>query len=304
MPATTQAGQDDDWADISVRPIMVGLYSCDPSWDLPRRQRAHYQVWAVTSGVMDFRIGTDRTEHVGERSLIILPPRVPQRASYRDGRLQTYVTHFMAFDHGVPNLNLWQPGIIRSVPVAAWERIVAELGDLARAMAGPPDSCSRSSRLLASAALTGVLGRIESLPERPAARQGSIASSPSVAAAIEYVRAHPDAPLSTRVLAAHVHLSSAALRTNFRRAVGQSPGEFVKQYRLSVAKSLLRESSLSVAAIGRRAGYPDPFYFSRVFRASEGVPPSQWRESLDDTLNAGSTAIDAAGDPRGTAMPR
>jgi len=48
--------------------------------------------------------------------------------------------------------------------------------------------------------------------------------------------------------------------------------------RIESAKSLLISSHLSVSQISEQVGYPDPLYFSRVFKKSTGMSPKEYRE--------------------------
>ena len=49
------------------------------------------------------------------------------------------------------------------------------------------------------------------------------------------------------------------------------------QLRVTRAKRLLRFSDLTVEAVGREVGIPEPGYFSRVFKKVEGVAPGEYR---------------------------
>ncbi|MFD2093208.1 helix-turn-helix transcriptional regulator [Blastococcus deserti] len=50
-------------------------------------------------------------------------------------------------------------------------------------------------------------------------------------------------------------------------------------WRMHVAKDLLRSSDLGVAAVGRRVGYDSEEAFSRAFKRRTGLAPSSWRSS-------------------------
>jgi AraC-like DNA-binding protein len=63
----------------------------------------------------------------------------------------------------------------------------------------------------------------------------------------------------------------------FKRHYGISPMGYVNAGRLERAKALLQEGRLSVKPAAHEAGFADPAYFSRLFRRSEGVPPSEYR---------------------------
>jgi transcriptional regulator GlxA family with amidase domain len=58
---------------------------------------------------------------------------------------------------------------------------------------------------------------------------------------------------------------------------GRSPAQFVIHARVGHAGMLMRETSLSLKEIAQLAGYGDIFFFSRQFKAIQGVPPAVFR---------------------------
>ncbi|KAI4442210.1 AraC family transcriptional regulator [Schaedlerella arabinosiphila] len=65
----------------------------------------------------------------------------------------------------------------------------------------------------------------------------------------------------------------------FREHVGVSPQEFLITYRMNKAEQLLKTTSLSIKDIGNAVGYPNQLHFSRAFKNTYGVSPSQWRKA-------------------------
>jgi len=63
----------------------------------------------------------------------------------------------------------------------------------------------------------------------------------------------------------------------FKSQTGVTPGEYVKRRRLREAVLLLQESDLTVAEIGAVVGWPDQFYFSKLFKAALGLSPKAYR---------------------------
>ena len=49
--------------------------------------------------------------------------------------------------------------------------------------------------------------------------------------------------------------------------------------KIQAACQLLDSTDDSVKAIAARLGYDDPLYFSRVFRRTQGISPSAYRDS-------------------------
>ncbi|GDY14016.1 hypothetical protein LBMAG53_28940 [Planctomycetota bacterium] len=66
---------------------------------------------------------------------------------------------------------------------------------------------------------------------------------------------------------------------NFRRVTGTTPKQYLLQRRLSEARRMLCAGT-SVKEAAHRCGFPDPLYFSRMFRRCYGHPPSQAATAL------------------------
>ena len=89
---------------------------------------------------------------------------------------------------------------------------------------------------------------------------------------------HPEHPWTAIELARLVMVSPSSLQRLFRAQVGRSPLEWLRQLRGERAATLLAQSDLPIAEIGRRVGWEDPNYMSRRFRMIYGVQPSAYRE--------------------------
>lgn len=66
---------------------------------------------------------------------------------------------------------------------------------------------------------------------------------------------------------------------SFRRQTGTTPRQYILQLRLEYARDLMMETELPIGEIAERAGFSDPFYFSRCFRKHFGIVPSVYRQS-------------------------
>ena len=84
-------------------------------------------------------------------------------------------------------------------------------------------------------------------------------------------------------IAKAVGVSRSHLYRVFMSNVGQSPIDYLTNYRISEACYLLKNSELSIAEIAVSVGFFDQFYFSRVFKKNKGVPPSRYLASLTPT---------------------
>lgn len=98
-----------------------------------------------------------------------------------------------------------------------------------------------------------------------------------IALAIIYMSERLDQPLRVADLAAVANLSKAHFTVLFKRQTGSSPRAYLQLLRLHQAGRLLQNTRLSAKEIAARVGYPDPFHFSRRFKALHGVSPSAYR---------------------------
>ena len=63
----------------------------------------------------------------------------------------------------------------------------------------------------------------------------------------------------------------------FKETLGQSPQQYLIQYRMTKATELLKGTRISIAEISRSVGYENQLHFSRAFKNVFGISPSQYR---------------------------
>jgi len=93
-----------------------------------------------------------------------------------------------------------------------------------------------------------------------------------------YLRENYSQPVDFASVAEAHAVSAPYLSRLFHEYAGISPSRYLTGYRMEQAKKLLRDSRLSIGEIAARVGYPDPFHFSKAFKNTVGVSPSQFRQ--------------------------
>ncbi len=94
-----------------------------------------------------------------------------------------------------------------------------------------------------------------------------------------YVERHySEEDLSLTKVAEHIGLSPNHLSTVFKEETGQSFTRYLTDYRINAAKKMLDTSKKRSSEIAELVGYPDPHYFSSVFKKQTGMTPSQYRD--------------------------
>ena len=104
------------------------------------------------------------------------------------------------------------------------------------------------------------------------------ASENSLNRAMQYVSTNLDSALSVETLACVAGLSRAHFSRSFANLTGLAPAEYVLQERMKrAAKLLTANRELPVKEIAALVGMPESNYFSKVFRRTYGVSPTDFR---------------------------
>ncbi|MGH7604342.1 MAG: AraC family transcriptional regulator [Gemmatimonadaceae bacterium] len=101
-----------------------------------------------------------------------------------------------------------------------------------------------------------------------------------VGRALELMHANPVHGWTVLELARTAGTSRSVLAERFRELVGQSPIEYLKVWRLHLARSLLREDRRKLREVAEAVGYESEAAFIKAFRKMFGAPPGSWRRSL------------------------
>ena len=86
--------------------------------------------------------------------------------------------------------------------------------------------------------------------------------------------------LDLRFLANRLGMSFRTLSRKFKNELQITPGKWIQNKRLEMARALLEMTRLSVSEICYRIGYQDVASFSRLFAKSTGMPPADFRRQI------------------------
>ena len=98
-----------------------------------------------------------------------------------------------------------------------------------------------------------------------------------------YLQEHLSEEISLAVLAEKFHLNPQYISQLFKSEIGVGFLTYLTNARLEKAKKLLVSTSLSIAEIAEQSGYGDYRVFTKVFKKTEGITPSQFRRDFFDT---------------------
>ena len=81
------------------------------------------------------------------------------------------------------------------------------------------------------------------------------------------------------VLCKEVGIGRSLLYTKFKALTGMTPNNFILNYRLKHAATLLQQyPDIPIAEVSDRCGFSSPVYFSRCFKNQYGCTPQNYRK--------------------------
>ncbi|MBX3196580.1 MAG: AraC family transcriptional regulator [Labilithrix sp.] len=98
--------------------------------------------------------------------------------------------------------------------------------------------------------------------------------------AIRAVHAELGRPWTVAGMAREAGLSRSSFAAAFTSAVGESPLDYVTNWRIYRAKVLLSSSDASLTEIANRVGYDSDTALSRAFKRKVGMPPGMFRRTV------------------------
>lgn len=101
-----------------------------------------------------------------------------------------------------------------------------------------------------------------------------------IAAAVRHLHENYDKQVAMAELVELTGLSIAQLERNFRKIFSLTPRQMMVKIRLDAASGMLAETMQSITDVALACGYQDHSAFSRIFKATVGVTPSEYREVM------------------------
>jgi transcriptional regulator GlxA family with amidase domain len=104
------------------------------------------------------------------------------------------------------------------------------------------------------------------------------AANPQLGRALQAMHEEPERAWSVPELAELSAMSRPSFARNFERALGQTPMEYLTDWRLTLAREYLLANELSLEQIALLSGYRSRNAFAATFRRHVGLPPGRWRQ--------------------------
>jgi transcriptional regulator GlxA family with amidase domain len=96
---------------------------------------------------------------------------------------------------------------------------------------------------------------------------------------LNYINSNYNTDIYIPALAKLENLSLSRYNTVFREVTGTSPSNYIKQLRLNAACEFLLSTDMPINLIGESVGYPNPYFFSKIFKRNIGMSPTEYRRN-------------------------
>ena len=105
-------------------------------------------------------------------------------------------------------------------------------------------------------------------------------NDPHIGKALGLLHANPTRNWTVEELAREAAMSRSALAERFTQLVGEAPMRYLANWRMQLARQLLREGTHSMQEVATRVGYESEAAFNRAFKRATGSPPATWRRGV------------------------
>lgn len=97
---------------------------------------------------------------------------------------------------------------------------------------------------------------------------------------VRFIQEHFAEGLSLQMLAEEFSMSESYISNLIKKKTGKGFGEHLMEFRIQKAQEFLRTTNDSIETIAARVGYPDYFYFTKVYKKATGISPAAYRKQL------------------------
>ncbi|MGE4485465.1 MAG: AraC family transcriptional regulator [Oscillospiraceae bacterium] len=104
---------------------------------------------------------------------------------------------------------------------------------------------------------------------------------------IEFIQNNLEKPITVAQVAEVCGYHKNYLTEVFRGETGFTPNEYICQGKMAMARDLMLYSDLNITQVSEKLGFESIHYFSRVFKKTMGIPPSEYifRTRSDKGIN-------------------
>lgn len=105
-------------------------------------------------------------------------------------------------------------------------------------------------------------------------------NSQKIKQAVEYIEQNYASDLNMAVVSNYISMNYSLFSYSFKQYTGSNFVNYLKDIRMREAKRLLSETDMRIIEISQAVGYENEKHFMKIFKASCGVSPSEYRKNM------------------------
>lgn len=257
---------------VSLCVYNVGYQKCNPLYQWGPGIRDHYLIHYIISGE-GYYTTKGITHHLHEGDSFLVFPNT--EVTYYADEENPWEYAWVGFTGSDASMILQATDFSKTSPVisntpdgAFIQKKILEIYD------------NRGNEYINAVEMTGGLYTLLAIYMQNATKKSDANTAQSyVQKAIEFITSNYSYPITVEDIASYVGLSRSHLFRSFETVLGQSPKEYLTEFRIKQACYLLENSNLSITAIANSLGFDNSLYFSKIFHKETGLSPKSWRAS-------------------------
>jgi len=236
---------------------------CFPDWEIVKQQIGFHDLTFVLEGESTYIV--DGVEYAVEAGDVIYIPMGSVREAYssKDNPMHSFAFNFYWLPTGGPD-----PLPLQTVTKNAFTEEIAEyIRQFSHSwLSQQPGYIMRTKALFML-----IIHRVITLRNQ---HGDDYHIDRRVKRVMEYITGHYQEDLDSNQIAKLVDLNPVYLGKLFKKYTGHSFKKYLNMVRVNQAEMLLSTGGFTVTEVAERCGFQDVSYFSNVFKAIKGVPPS------------------------------
>lgn len=270
-------------SNIDLKLFYSGTQQCPPGHSWGPALKDHYKIHYIHSGKGIFRTIHQTYTLSSGQGFLICPDQI---SFYAADEAEPWTYSWVAFQGASAEYCAANDKLSVEQPVFACEQ-----DDVIHSCIRQMYEASRLSRagsrdLRMTAALCSFLAVImDSVDSNVQCKRFESGKDVYVSRILAYTETNYSRSFRIEDMAHELGLTRKYMSSLFKEAVGIPPQQYVFQYRLDKARELLKKASLSIREVAYSVGYQDQLLFSRMFKKTFDISPSEFRNNEYDRMD-------------------
>ena len=267
---------DDITSTLNAKLILAGCVTHPANW-IERQTRRDYTLWNIVEGCLYLRVN-GRTFHASPGDVVLFYPNDTYQSTAGASGCKFVFNRFRLYMGS--NIDLMAVSNLSGI-IPMEERcrqFTKQFTEMYNA--SPHFSLKLYAVFLAYLSDVIEQARTAGFCRFYPDNSGPVRPARDIHMIMEYMNGHFTEDLTMSRLSDIAGLSEKHFITQFRKAVGITPGKYIQECRMKYAAQLLTHTDKKLYEIAAAVGYGDAFAFSKTFKKVYGESPANYRNSV------------------------